>query len=494
MSRRRCCQILVENGTAVGTVIAVILAVVIGVVIREYLNEPRWSQRQIMYLGFVGELFLRSLKCLIIPLIISSIISALGSLDSRFAGKIGSRAVWYYLLTTFLAITLGIVLVVIIHPGQAEVGNNSTASSRSHEKQSITTPDTVLDLIRNIVPTNLVEAATHSYSTELLFPKDGNWTDLYRLEISHKMNPSTNILGLVSFSLLLGITLGSMGKVGEPMVTFFTCLSEASLKITTFIIKFTPLGVMFLILPRIVEVEDVEGMLGTVGMYTLTVLTGLFLHGLLVLPLLYFILTRKNPFRHMMLMSPALMTAFGTSSSSATLPITINCLEERVRLDARIVRFVAPIGATVNMDGTALYEAVAAIFIAQSRGVELSVVQVVIISITATAASIGAAGIPQAGLVTMVIVLNAVGLPAEDVALIFVVDWFLDRFRTFINVLGDSFGAAVIHHFCRNDLNSFDLNSFDLNSFEPGTGLNSEMNVLGGRRSIKHSSLDVSRF
>ena len=485
MSRRKCCRILVKNLTAVTTVIAVILAVVIGIVIREYFNEPKWNQRQIMYLGFLGELFLRSLKCLIIPLIVSSIISALGSLESSFAGKIGSRAVWYYLLTTFLAITLGIVLVMIIHPGQpAEVANNSTASSRSHEEHLITTPDTVLDLIRNLVPTNLVEACTHSYSTELVVPRDENWTDLYQLEIGQKMNPSTNILGLVSFSLLLGIILGSMGKVGEPMVTFFTCLSEASLKITTWVIKFTPLGVMFLILPRIVEVEDVEAMLGTVGMYTLTVLIGLFVHGLLVLPLLYFILTRKNPFRHIIHMSPALMTAFGTSSSSATLPITINCLEERIRLDPRIVRFVAPIGATVNMDGTALYEAVAAIFIAQSRGIELSIVQVVIISITATAASIGAAGIPQAGLVTMVIVLNAVGLPAQDVALIFVVDWFLDRFRTFINVLGDSFGAAVIHHFCRNDLNSLG----------PGMGLNNQMNVLEGRRSVKHSSLDVSRF
>ena len=437
-----------------------------------------------MYLGFLGELFLRSLKCLIIPLIVSSIISALGSLESSSAGKIGSRAVWYYLLTTFLAITLGIVLVMIIHPGQpVEVTNNSTASLRSHEKHLITTPDTVLDLVRNLVPTNLVEACTHSYSTELV-PRDGNWTDLYQLKIGQKMNPSTNILGLVSFSLLLGIILGSMGKVGEPMVTFFTCLSEASLKIATWMIKFTPLGVMFLILPRIVEVEDVEAMLGAVGMYTLTVLIGLFVHGLLVLPLLYFVLTRKNPFRHIIHMSPALMTAFGTSSSSATLPITISCLEERIRLDPRVVRFVAPIGAAVNMDGTALYEAVAAIFIAQSRGIELSIVQVIIISITATAASIGAAGIPQAGLVTMVIVLNAVGLPAQDVALIFVVDWFLDRFRTFINVLGDSFSAAVIHHFCRNDMNSFG----------PGMGFNNQMNVLQGRRSVKHSSLNVSRF
>jgi Na+/H+-dicarboxylate symporter len=232
------------------------------------------------------------------------------------------------------------------------------------------------------------------------------------------------------------------------LIDFFTSLSEASMAITRIVIFFTPVGVLFLVLPRIVEVDNVEEMLQSVGLYTATIMTGLLVHGFIVLPIVYLILVRRNPYTHIAKMSSALLTAFGTSSSSATLPVTINCLEERVGLDPKIVRFLVPIGATVNMDGTALYEAVAAIFIAQSRGLDLSPINVIIISITATFASIGAAGIPQAGLVTMVIVLNAVGLPAEDVYLIFVVDWFLDRFRTVINVLGDSFGAAVISHIC----------------------------------------------
>merc|ERR1712209_186467 len=148
----------------------------------------------------------------------------------------------------------------------------------------------------------------------------------------------------------------------------------------------------------------------------------------------------------------AITTAWGTASSSATLPVTMNCLEEKNGVDPRISRFVLPIGATINMDGTALYEAVAALFIAQVRNMSMSVGQIVAISITATAASIGAAGIPQAGLVTMVMVLDTVGLPAEDVTLILAVDWLLDRFRTAINVLGDSIGAGLVYELSKNDL------------------------------------------
>lgn len=205
-------------------------------------------------------------------------------------------------------------------------------------------------------------------------------------------------------------------------------------------------------MPRIVQVDDVGELLRSVGTYAATVMAGLAIHGLLLLPLLYLLLVRKNPIRFFLDMSAVIMTSFGTSSSSATIPVTIKSLEDLSGLDSRVVRFCIPVGATLNMNGTALYEAVAALFISQVRCWSLSPVQIVLVSITATAASVGAAGIPQAGLVTMVIVLQAVGLPVEDVALIFVVDWFLDRFRTVINVLGDCFVAAIVNHLSRSDL------------------------------------------
>lgn len=449
-----CRALLRRHILTVLTIVSVVIAIVAGILIRSY-SDHKWSKRELMYLEFPGEMFIRGLKMLILPLIISSLVSSLGNLDSQLSSKIGSRAILYYLLSTFSAIVLGIILVVSIHPGDPTATKNGDSEKKPLSRVT-TTPDTVLDLIRNLLPPNLVQACSAQYLTELKPPADNpDETDLSKWTISDSYGGGMNILGLVVFSIILGLVIGRQGDSGKPLLAFFVSLSECTMTITSLVIKTTPIGVMFLILPRIVGVQDVQAMLGSVGWYTLTVLVGLFIHGFAVLPILYFLVTRKNPYTLIGNISSALMTAFGTSSSSATLPVTIQCLEHNVGLDRRIVRFLVPVGATINMDGTALYEAVAAIFIAQSRGMELSLVKIIIISITATAASIGAAGIPQAGLVTMVIVLNAVGLPAEDVALIFVVDWFLDRFRTLVNVLGDSFGSAIIGHLCQDDLNDF---------------------------------------
>ena len=183
---------------------------------------------------------------------------------------------------------------------------------------------------------------------------------------------------------------------------------------------------------------------------------GLCIHGFLVLPALFTLATRSLPFKFLANMTSAFTTAFGTGSSSATLPVTIGLLENRNKVDPRVCRFILPIGATINMDGTALYEAVAAIFIAQVNNLNLSLGQICAVSITATAASIGAAGIPQAGLVTMVMVLETVGLPPDDITIILAVDWLLDRFRTTINVVGDSVGAGIVNHLSKGELDAMD--------------------------------------
>ncbi|GAB0209532.1 excitatory amino acid transporter 1 [Grus japonensis] len=220
--------------------------------------------------------------------------------------------------------------------------------------------------------------------------------------------------------------------------------------------RYAPLGILFLIAGKIVEMEDMGMIGGQLAMYTVTVIIGLLIHAVIVLPLLYFLITRKNPWVFIAGLIQALVTALGTSSSSATLPVTFKCLEEINGVDKRVTRFVLPVGATINMDGTALYEALAAIFIAQVNNFDLNFGQIITISITATAASIGAAGIPQAGLVTMVIVLTSVGLPTDDITLIIAVDWFLDRLRTTTNVLGDSIGAGIIEHLSRHELKNRD--------------------------------------
>nr|KAG5701629.1 hypothetical protein BaRGS_019318 [Batillaria attramentaria] len=220
------------------------------------------------------------------------------------------------------------------------------------------------------------------------------------------------------------------------------------MKLFTVFLWYSPIGIAFLIASKIVEMEDFSVLLGQVGFYFITVIIGLFIHGSIVLPALYFLAVRRNPYKFIAGISQAMATAFGTSSSSATMPVTLKCLEHNNHVDPRVSSFVIPVGATINMDGTALYEAVAALFIAQVNNMSMDMGKIVTISITATAASIGAAGVPQAGLVTMVIVLAAVGLPVDDVTLIIVVDWFF-------------LGAGIVYYLSKDELGPLEHEMFD---------------------------------
>jgi Na+/H+-dicarboxylate symporter len=241
------------------------------------------------------------------------------------------------------------------------------------------------------------------------------------------------------------------------------------MKITNWVVHLAPVGVAFLIAGEILHMRSVYAELVKLAWYLITVTLGITIQGFVILPIIYGLVTKTLPFKFIGKMGPALATAFGTASSAATLPVTINSLEEGNKIDPRISRFVLPIGATINMDGTALYEAVAAIFIAQMTGMNPTLGQIIIISITATAASIGAAGIPHAGLVTLVMVLETVGLPSEAVSIIMSVDWLVDRVRTAVNVLGDAFGAAIVAHLSKDELrklNETGNTDFEMNDVE----------------------------
>ncbi|UXI18526.1 hypothetical protein NH340_JMT04469 [Sarcoptes scabiei] len=455
-------SLLKENRLALFTCFSVLASIIIGIIVRACSNEP-WSERKLMYLEFPGELFLRALKCLTIPLIVSSLIAAIGSLDAKISSKIGKQALIYYALTTAIAITLGIVLVLTLHPGKPinQSDQSIIYSDTPKVPRKITTPDTVLDLIRNLVPDNIVQATFSQYATHLAVPNDSkNETDLSKWKIQARSSNGINVIGLVTLSIVTGIFVGKLSRQGRPLLlNLFNDASELSLQITSQVIKLTPYGVGFLILPRIIGVDDAIELFRSVGYFTFTVIVGILIHGFMILPGIYYLIVRKNPYKFIVNQSESLLTAFATASSTATLPATLACLENKNKINRNVVRFVTPIGATINMDGTALYEAVAAIFIAQSRDVNMEFAKVLIVSLTATAASVGAAGIPQAGLITMVIVLNALGLPPEDISLVFIIDWLVDRIRTPINVLGDAFGSAVVEHLCQDDLKTFEANS-----------------------------------
>ncbi|XP_037709683.1 excitatory amino acid transporter 1 [Drosophila subpulchrella] len=442
-----------ENVLTMATVIGVFVGGLIGFIIKNSTGE--WSKREIMYISFPGEIFLRMLKCLIVPLLVSSITSAIGGLDLSMSSKIATRAITYYFVTTISAVILGICLVTTLRPGQgAKIVETQTESIDKASK--VLTPDTLMDLVRNMFTDNIIQSTMFQHRTEIyentsISPAQPmeNW------EFKSAQREGSNVLGLVMFSVILGTTIGRMREKGQLLQDFFTTLSEAMMTITSWVIWISPLGVAFLIAAKIIEMESIAATIQSLGWYFITVMIGLFLHGFGTIAVIFFLGTRRLPYRYIAKLSQVLATAFGTGSSSATMPLTIKCLDN-MGIDPRVTRFVIPVGATINMDGTALYEAVAALFIAQYREMSYSFGTIVAVSITATAASIGAAGIPQAGLVTMVMVLDTVGLEPKDVSLIIAVDWLLDRFRTTINVMCDALGTILVNHLSKNDLASVD--------------------------------------
>uniref|UniRef100_A0A3Q3G8Y1 Amino acid transporter n=1 Tax=Labrus bergylta TaxID=56723 RepID=A0A3Q3G8Y1_9LABR len=461
---------LKKNAFVLFTVGAVIVGIVLGFALRPY----KMTFREVKYFSFPGELLMRMLQMLVLPLLISSLITGNthSSLDSKASGKMGMRAVIYYMTTTFIAVFIGILVVLVIHPGKGskeEFGKQQTI-------EQVSPADAFLDLIRNMFPPNLVQACTQQFKTKYgkrvvhvtvtvndTFFNSTNGTQEVmeitreeRIPVPGQVN-GVNALGLVVFSMCFGLIIGNMKEQGQLLRDFFDSLNEAIMRLVAIIMWYAPIGILFLIAGKIVEMDDLTQMGGQLGMYTITVIIGLSIHAFVILPTLYFAITRQNPFVFIAGLLQALVTALGTSSSSATLPVTFKCLEENNKIDKRITRFILPVGATINMDGTALYEALAAIFIAQVNNMEMNFGQIITISITATAASIGAAGIPQAGLVTMVIVLTSVGLPTDDITLIIAVDWFLDRLRTTTNVLGDSIGAGIVEFLSRHELRSKDV-------------------------------------
>ncbi|KAJ8378486.1 hypothetical protein AAFF_G00239500 [Aldrovandia affinis] len=467
-----------------GLLILSVLAVIIGCLLGFFLRARHLSEQEVKYFQFPGELLMRMLKMLILPLVVSSLMSGLAALDAKCSSRLGIMTISYYLWTTFVAVVVGIVLVSIIHPGGAAQKEDSEDSG----KPIMSSADALLDLIRNMFPANLVQATFQQYRTKSIpimkSPKptvsqdltetttrrvfiygiqDDNGSDIQNFsldltpppDVIFRTLPGTsegmNVLGIVIFSATMGIMLGRMGPNGSALVNFCQSLNEAVLKIVAIVIWYFPFGIVFLVAGKILEMDDPSSMGKKLGFYAITVVLGLVLHGLFILPAMYFFITKKSPIVYIRGILQALLISLATSSSSATLPITFKCLLENNHIDRRIIRFVLPVGATINMDGTALYEAVAAIFIAQVNNYELDFGQIITISITATAASIGAAGIPQAGLVTMVIVLTSVGLPTDDITLIIAVDWALDRFRTMVNVMGDALATGIMAHVCRKD-------------------------------------------
>lgn len=387
-------------------IIGIISGVILGGLVGSYF--PSFGIKS----QIIGDIFLNALKMIVLPLIIVSITLSIMKVGNL--GSIGLKTIIYYFITTSIAVAIGILVVTTIHPGAGSESLTGNMPELVKNKEGFS----ISDVLRQISTPNLFKSA-------------------YEFQI----------LPIIIAAILFGIAFGKMGNENQLIVDFFELLDKAIMKIVHWIIALTPIGIFGLIAGKIGSAgggAEVLNIAMQLGKYVTCVILGLFIHGFVILPLILLFFAKKNPVEYFKNMSEALLTAFSTASSSATLPLTMTNVIEDAKVSPKVGKFVLPLGATMNMDGTALYEAVAVIFIAQSYGISLGGGELIIVFLTATLAAIGAAGIPEAGLVTMVLVLQAVGLPIEGIGLILAIDWLLDRFRTTINVWGDSVGAAVI--------------------------------------------------
>lgn len=372
-------------------------------------------------LAFIGSLFLNALKMIVVPLIISSIIVGVASVaaDQAF-GRLGIKTLLYYAFTSTLAITTGLFAVNLLNPGSvsAEVTSGLMTSlpeaSAFMEKVEGRTTSDIAEVFLRMVPPNIFEAAA-----------------------------TGQLLGLIFFSAVFGFFMAKIKtELSSPLLSFWQGVQETMIKITLWIMKFAPLGVFALVSKTLIE-TGFETFIPVLKFF-LTVIFALAFHFFVTLPVLLRFVGRVSPWYYIGRVAPALLTAFSTASSSATLPVSLHCAEQRAGISPRIGSFVLPLGATVNMDGTALYECVVVVFIAQLYGVDLSVGTQFTIVLLALMTSIGVAGIPAASLVAITIILAAVGLPIEALGLVLVVDRLLDMARTSTNVFGDLSGTCLI--------------------------------------------------
>lgn len=403
----------------------ILIGMVLGMVFGFVMNHFEQNNFVINWIKPFGTIFISSLKMIAVPLILVSLVSGVADLkDISKISKIGGKTIVTYLVTTAIAVSLGLILANLVNPGEfvsqeaktmlLETFKDDASGKISIAKAQEDVPP--LQPLIDIVPSNIFDALTNN----------------------------TKMLQVIFFSLLIGIGLILVKeKESKPVVKFFKGMNAVILKIIDLIMLFAPFAVFALLASLMVEIPDASILKGLVA-YALTVVLGLLIMIFGVYSTVFYLFTKRNPFTFFKQILPAQLLAFSTSSSAATLPVTMERVTEHVGVDEEVASFVLPLGATINMDGTAIYQAIAAIFIAQVMDIDLSLSQQLMIILTATLASIGSAAVPSAGMVMLVIVLGQAGIPEAGLALIFAIDRPLDMLRTVVNVTSDSTVSSVI--------------------------------------------------
>lgn len=401
-----------RNSLPLLILLALILGIVAGKIVSIYPDELNWL---LELCKWVGKAFLNLLQMIIAPLVFASIVVGVASIGSSASlGRISAKTMGLFLLTTTIAIVIGLILVNIIAPGNGVDILSATTSTESLTNITSNRP-TIGNILMDAIPVNIA----NSFATN-------------------------NILQIIIFAILFGLfTTKLESKMSSIITTFFDSVFHVMMKITNAIIKLTPIGIFGIVTEQISINSDLTSLFAGMGMLIVTVLLGIFIQMFIVLPILLRA-SGISPYSYMKKMSLPLLTAFSTASSSATLPLSLEATTEKAGVSEKIASFVLPLGATINMNGTALFECVCVIFLAQAYGVDLSFTQQIVVVLTSLLAAVGAAGIPMAGFVMMAVILSAVGLPLEGIGIIMSVNFIMDMARTSANVWGDCAVAAIV--------------------------------------------------
>jgi len=421
-----------SNKLTVGTVVGLALGIAIGALMRNW----SWSEDVLSLVGLPGDLYTRMLKSMVLPLIFPKLILAVSALDSKMSGKLGGLLILCYFLQNIINEGISILVTLLIEPGKISLttSNNATESSGdTKEGESFQIALIIIDLFKNMFPENIIKS--------MLFQTKSVRTGSELLETNVD---TTNNLGMVIISISLGFALRSTPNTSFGVVSFLEGLTNAFTKIIGWVIHFGPLGILSLVLYQILRIEDIGSTVSQMGLYILTILIVLFIHAWILMPLVFLIITRKNPYRFMYNVMDVLPTVITTSSSLAALPITSKCLEEKNKISPEVVRFSLPIGTTVNMLPITM---VSIIFLMQLEGVTPSPSNLIVMCITLTCVAVGAAGIPQDNLILIFMAVSILGFSTENIVKVISIEWFIDRFSCISKIMVDALIVGIVNKF-----------------------------------------------
>jgi Na+/H+-dicarboxylate symporter len=410
----------------------IIISLILGLIYGIIATQMQWVEFTLNWVSPFGTIFINLLKLIAVPLVLTSLICGVASLnDTKKLSKLGGKTIGIYIATTFIAVTTGLILVNLLQPGSNLPTEFKNKLQQSYQKEIVhkqglaaqTKQRRPLQPLVDMVPSNFFSSASNN----------------------------RNMLQVVFIAILFGIALVKLpSTTAAPIITLFQSLNEMVITVVEIIMKTAPIGVFGLMANTIIKIAgnqpgQLTELLSALGFYMVVVILGLLIHTTVFLPTLIKFFTPFKLTDFFKSIIPAQLLAFSTSSSGATLPVTIECCEKELKLDEDVCSFVLPLGATINMDGTALYQAVAAVFIAQATGIALDLGAQLTIILTAVLASIGTAAVPGAGIIMLIIILESIGVPSAGIALILGVDRLLDMMRTVTNVTGDATVASIIH-------------------------------------------------